>query len=126
MQIAITVWRQRVSPVFDTARNFLLAKVEGGKIQETRAVEMAEPWPHQRVARLKELGVELLVCGAVSKPVAMLLQAAGIRLVPWVAGPVTAVLERLAAGKTLGPEFAMPGCCRRRRRRRGRGRGVGW
>ena len=36
MKIAITVWGNRISPVFDSAQTILLAHIESGKIVEQR------------------------------------------------------------------------------------------
>jgi len=122
MHVAIPVWQERVSPVFDTARSLLLVRVADGRELERKTINLVESWPPLRVARMRELGVDVLVCGAISQPLARLCQAAGVRLVPWVTGMVDEVLVELLAGRLPAPEFTMPGCCGGRRRR---GRAAG-
>jgi len=128
MKVAIPVWQNRVSPVFDTAARLLLIEDEGGDRLEAPLVEAN---PARRVGRLVELGVAVLICGAISRPLAMMVQASGIRLVPWVAGEVDEVLAAFSGGAFPSEAFMMPGCRRGggrgRRGRRGRGgRGSGF
>jgi len=125
MTVAFAVWDNRISPVFDTAGTVLLVEVEGGGVAGRREVPIAADLPTAKVARLKALGVEALVCGAISRPLAEAIAAEGIRLVPFVAGTVEEVMAAYAQGLLPGPAFVMPGCGRRRRGRFGRGRGGG-
>ena len=75
--------------------------------------------------RLAELGVDVLVCGAISWPLEALLTASGIRVIPLVCGGVEEMVRAFRGG-TLGDErFTMPGCCRKRRRRNRRRREGG-
>lgn len=116
----------RVSPLFDVARTVLLADIEGGEFKNRSSCDLRPGPPLQRAVLLRNLGVNTLVCGGISTAYAMLVQAQGIRLVPWVAGEVEEVLQAYVAGRLARPEFMMPGCCHRRRRGgwgRGRGRG---
>ncbi|MCK4236711.1 MAG: dinitrogenase iron-molybdenum cofactor biosynthesis domain-containing protein, partial [Candidatus Krumholzibacteria bacterium] len=86
MKVAITIWNDRISPVFDTAGRILVVEIEGGEERSRQEHLLEEIYPPWRVRRLKNLGVEVLICGAVSNPVAALIDSAGIRLVPWVSG----------------------------------------
>jgi predicted Fe-Mo cluster-binding NifX family protein len=130
MRLGIASWNGRVSPVFDTAAHVLVVDVDEAGEQGRREEAVREPVPARRVRRLVELGVEVLICGAVSRPLATLLAGAGIQLVPWVAGPVDEVLAAYLGGRLPAPQWAMPGCaCQHpgprgpRGRRRGRGPG---
>lgn len=62
MQIAVAVWNQRVAPVFDNAREILLAEVKGSRITDFRQEILAGELPVQKVLCLVELGVETLIC----------------------------------------------------------------
>ena len=119
MKIALPIWNGRISPVFDTARELLVVEAEDGKeIARSRRPLDGSPLP-QRAARLAELRVDVLLCGAISRPMAGMLAASGIRIVPFVAGDVEAVVRAYLTGKFPGQRFAMPGCCGRRFRFRG-------
>lgn len=126
MKVAVPIWQNRVSPVFDTARRVLLCGQGETGLDERLEVPLVEAAPARRVARLVELGADVLICGAISRPLAMMVQASGIRLIPWVAGEVDEVLRAHQSGGFPTDAFMMPGCCGRRRRMRGRrGRGGG-
>lgn len=119
MQVAIPVWQDRISPVFDTARTVLLLQIENGKEISRSVMHLLQGYPPLRVRRLRDQGVELLICGAISRPFAHLCAGAGIRVIPWIAGRLEDVLEAFLAGRLPDPSFLMPGCRRGRRRQRG-------
>lgn len=78
-----------------------------------------------RAGRLTELLVELLVCGGISCWMEEEIRRNGIRMIPWVAGDVRAVLAALREGTISDPCYAMPGrigCTRRRLGHGNRGR----
>ena len=124
MKIAVPVWQGRVSPVFDTARHLLVIDVEGAKARSRHEESLTDEMPHMRVSRLANLGVAVLVCGAISRSLAEMIAASGIRVIPFVSGDVEEVIQAFLCGTLPSPAFLMPGCCGRRRRFRG-GRGHG-
>jgi len=123
MTVAFAVWDDRISPVFDTAETLLVVQMEAGRVAGRREEPIQGALPGEKAARLKALGVGTLVCGAISRPLADIIAAEGIRLVPFVAGSVEEVIAAYTRGVLPAPTFAMPGCGRRRRGRFGRGGG---
>jgi predicted Fe-Mo cluster-binding NifX family protein len=119
VKLALAVWNGRISPVFDTSRQLLVLEVEGGEALSRREHEIAAEEAFAKVARLAELGVEVLICGAVSRPLAEMIAIRGIRLVPFVAGDAEEVLAAFLAGNLPSSGMTMPGCCGRRLRFRG-------
>ena len=126
MRIALAVWNERISPVFDVARQILLLDIQEGKILTRREATLPGVNPWQQAARLEELNPEILICGAISEPLAGLLAAKSIRVVPFIAGAVNEVIDAYLAGSLPNRALAMPGCCGRGRRwmRGGRGRNA--
>jgi predicted Fe-Mo cluster-binding NifX family protein len=122
--IAMTVWGQRISPVFDAARTLLIAEIDGSTVVGTAHLAFDPERPLELVQMLLRQQVVLVICGAVSEQPAAMLEAAGIRLLPFVAGDVDQVLAHLIKGRALGSAFRMPGCgkhfCCRGKIRRGR------
>jgi predicted Fe-Mo cluster-binding NifX family protein len=116
MTVALTVWDDRISPVFDVARRILLIEVEDGEVTARREENLAEAPPIDRARKLVDLEVDTLVCGAVSWPVEAIISANGIETIPFVAGDVDEVIEAYLNGRLLDPELCMPGCRRRRLR----------
>jgi len=125
MKIAIPVWKSRVSPVFDYAGRVLLVDSDSAGEQQGRVEKCLEPLPFQKVGQLRDLGVNVLICGGLSKRLAVRLEALGITVIPWTSGNVDEVLEAYVAGRLPDGRFRMPGCYGsqgRRRQCRGRGR----
>jgi len=116
MKVAIPHWQGRVSPVFDVAGNVLVVEIDDGVEQARRDVVFDAEDRQARAARLTETGADVLVCGAISKPLEMAVSAAGIEVVPQTCGDVERVLAAFIDGRLDQGAFLMPGCCGQRRR----------
>lgn len=126
MKIAIPIWNDRISPVFDVAGQLLLVETAGGRETARQVQPLGEVAPRERIGRLLELGVGTLICGGISQPLEMELADRGIRVVARMCGNVEEVLAAFLAGSLGEERFAMPGCCgQRRRRKRNGGQGCG-
>jgi predicted Fe-Mo cluster-binding NifX family protein len=121
MKVGIPTWDGRVSPVLDVARRLLVVDVEGSSEISRSEADLAGTHPAPRVEQIRSLGVEVLICGAVSWPLEAVLASAGVRVIPQTCGLVEDVLRAFLAGQLLDESFLMPGCCGRRRRFRGGG-----
>ena len=111
MRIAIPVWNEKVSPVFDTASRVVILQFEGSR--ETSRVEAAMSGRDlfSRCHYLKSLGVDVLICGAISRCYRMMLcKSAGITVIPWVSGRCDDVMRAYLSGRLRDSEFLMPGC----------------
>jgi len=119
MKTAFAHWENRIAPVFDTARRICVVESESGRVvrqtQETLPVEL----PVRKALRLMDLGVGVLVCGAISRPIHGLVAAYGIRVIPFVAGDLQEVIRAWLDGTLECGAFAMPGCFGRKGRRFG-------
>jgi predicted Fe-Mo cluster-binding NifX family protein len=121
MRVAFAAWNDRIAPLFDVARRVLVVETEGTRIVRQSEEPLEEPTPAARAACLARLGIDALVCGAISRSQEALIQAYGVRVVPFVSGGLRDVVEAWR-GRTLGRDsFAMPGCGSGHRPRRGRG-----
>lgn len=118
MQIALAVWNGRISPVFDVSRHLMLFAVEAGKVVSTFEEIFSSDNPFQKVRRLADLNVDVLICGAVSQTVDAMLESNGIERIAFIAGDIDDVINAYLAGTLPNGEMTMPGCGGRRRRRR--------
>jgi len=126
MRIAIPQWQGRVSPVFDVAANLLLVDVADTREVGRQEVPLTAVHPAYRAQELARLPVNVLICGAISRPLEMAVCSLGVQVIAQVCGQVEEVLKAFLEGRLSNPVFLMPGCCGRRRRlQRGRGRGFG-
>ena len=125
MRLALTTWNGRISPVFDVARRVEVVDIEGGRIVGRREAELPGTDPRAQANGLAAVGPEVLICGALSQPMAATLADTGIRVVPFTAGAVEEVLAAWLSGGLPDPTLSMPGCFGRRRCRGGGGGGGG-
>jgi len=117
MKIAIPVYKHTVSNTFDFARKLLVVTIEDGSETQRSEVDMAGRAPAQRAAQVKKLGVDVVICGAVSHMLAGMIEMAGIGIVPYITGNIDEVLPAYLSGGLTGPRYQMPGCWQ------GRGKG---
>jgi predicted Fe-Mo cluster-binding NifX family protein len=128
MNVAITVWGNRISPVFDSAQTLLVAEIREDQVVG-RKLQLFQATMFDRFLRLlEELDVRVLICGALCEGPARILESHDIEVIPFLTGEVEKILECYVQEKDLN-EFAMPGCrhgrcCRARQpgmaRRQGR------
>lgn len=101
----------------DVANKFAIFELEDGEIKQKLLIDIhaiAEPY---RVEKLKEIGVNCIICGAASGFVCNLIAERGIRLIPWAQGPVDEVIERYLNNKIIPCCAQFRGFGQRRRRR---------
>jgi predicted Fe-Mo cluster-binding NifX family protein len=120
MRVALSTWNGRISPVFDVARTLLILDVGDARLAE-RHEQALDEGPLARIDRIAAEGVRVLVCGAISRPLAEMLASKGVRVIPFISGNIEEVVRAYLSGKLDCPRFAMPGCRERRGRARGRG-----
>ncbi len=118
MRIAVSAWNGRISPVFDTSGQVLLVDMEQGTETQRSAYALPLQDPPRRVATLTALGADVLLCGAISRPLAEMLQASGIWIVPFLAGEEEDVLAAYMSGGLPDPRYSLPGCSGKRHRHR--------
>jgi predicted Fe-Mo cluster-binding NifX family protein len=123
------IWEGRISPVLDVASRFLVIHFEKGREISRREFLVGQTVTASLVEGIEEMGAEVLLCGAVSQPLANGLTRSGVRVLPYLCGDVEAVVEAFFLDTLDQPEFRMPGCYQSfcgcypgRRRRRGNSR----
>jgi len=110
MRVAVTVWDERISPVFDASRRLLIADIQDKRVADKSYVVFDPGQPSNLAETLLTLGVPVLICGAISQEPATIVTDGGITLIPFITGRVDRVLEAYARGASLEPAFVMPGC----------------
>ncbi|MDD3116693.1 MAG: hypothetical protein PHO45_04925 [Victivallaceae bacterium] len=115
MKIALTVWNERIAPVFDVAGRILIFEVsdkqQTGEISAVLPSESAEA----KIKFLTELKVDELICGAISCQVRLFAEASGIKVYGFIAGNYRKIIVAWCQNRLENGEYAMPGCNKRRR-----------
>jgi predicted Fe-Mo cluster-binding NifX family protein len=109
MKVALPVWQGRVSSVFDFAHILLVVEFEKGREKSRQEITLAEQTRPNRVAILKQLGVRILICGAISRPLAEMLNGSGIQVLPFVSGPTEQIINAYETGRLGQPQYILPG-----------------
>jgi predicted Fe-Mo cluster-binding NifX family protein len=113
MKIALSAWKNYISTVFDTSDQLLVLEVDGTNGQRQSMVKLNAADIMGRTNQIKEKQIEVLICGAISRPLEASLVSLGIQVYPFVRGSVTDVLAAYQNGSLDHAIFAMPGCHRR-------------
>jgi predicted Fe-Mo cluster-binding NifX family protein len=109
MRVALPIWEERISPVFDVASRILLVDVGRQTLgaREERPLTVTDP--RARVETMIAWGVEVLICGAISRVIEQMLTVRDVRVLGRVCGNVDEVLEAYVAGELDAARFRLPG-----------------
>jgi predicted Fe-Mo cluster-binding NifX family protein len=110
MKAAFTIWRDRIAPVFDVAREVVLVEADSNTQVASSLISLPEGAVETKVNRLCEQGVNVLVCGAMSRCAHELVCAEKIEVFSFVAGDTDSVIQAWLEGCLEQKAFAMPGC----------------
>ena len=119
MKVAIPIWDGRVSPVMDTASRLLIVETVDNQEVSRTVVDIPQADIPHRVNFLSGLGINVLICGAISQQFEQIITASGIIMHPWYCGYGNEIIAAYSNGKLQNGDFLSPGC-KRRQRRRGR------
>jgi predicted Fe-Mo cluster-binding NifX family protein len=106
MRVAVPTWNGRVSPVFDVARHVLVVDIERGAVTRTSEQELGDGG---RVEPLSALGVDVLICSAISWPLEAMLWVARIEVVSDICGPTDEIIDAYRSGGRTLAKFRSPG-----------------
>lgn len=122
MRVAIPAWDGRVSPVFDVAREVQIfdLDLERGVVRGVGSRRLPDGRAASAVA---DIGVDRLICSAVSPQLEAVLLMAGVEVVTDVCGDLEEIVAAVASGDTELSRFRMPGASRGERRRVAAGAG---
>ena len=109
MKLAVTVWGNRISPVFDAASTLLVAEITHSKVTGVYYTGFDPESPADLIHTLKKNQVTILVCGAISKTPARLILDQHIHLFSFVTGNVRHFLDSFARTRAVEKNHRMPG-----------------
>ena len=109
MKIGIPVWGDKMSPVMDTASRLLIVETDGQKEASRFETYLDVQALSRRCFRIQGLGVDTIICGAISRPFLRSLKASGVHIIQGISGHPEDVLEAYLQGNLYDPRFLMPG-----------------
>jgi predicted Fe-Mo cluster-binding NifX family protein len=115
MRVALPIWNDRIAPVFDVCQRLLLMDLDVEDFVKRDEVMLSCRPEADAGAGLGELGIDVLVCGAISRCLEVHIRNRGIRVIPFVAGAADTVFAAWREGRLRTDRYAMPGCGGRRR-----------
>lgn len=109
MRVAIPIWENKISPVLDTASKLMV--VEVGVLDDASRFEIAfvKEDIASRCALVRNLDIDVIICGAVSRSFSSMLTASGVQMIPGISGPVEKVLAAYLDGRLESAGFFLPG-----------------
>lgn len=110
MKIALTVWDGRISPVFDVSRQLVVYEVEAKQLVGVQRARFDDDRAACKIEQLIRLGVNVLVCGAISEPLQTALVHQGIDVICFIAGEESEVIGAYLRGGLPSDALLMPGC----------------
>lgn len=93
MKAAFSYKGNRIAPVFDVARQILVIEVEEGRVISSFKKKLEDDPQIRNAVRLAEMGIEILVCGAVSTSLHSMISAYGIYVIPFVTGCLNDIIS---------------------------------
>jgi predicted Fe-Mo cluster-binding NifX family protein len=118
MNIGITHWQGRVSPVFDVSEELAVIETRDGKVISRKFFRLASQRPYPRAKEISDIGIDVLICGAVSTVFQIALIGKKIRFLAFVCGDIDAVLHSFLMDRLTQSQFHMPGSGKKRRYRK--------
>lgn len=110
VRVAIPIWQERVSPVLDVASRLLVVTCRAGKPVQRKEFLLSQLSPEVLAESVAELGVDVLLCAALSDSLFRSLERRGVRVRPHLCGDVEPLLRAFIQGGVRRSEFRMPGC----------------
>ena len=122
MKVAVTVWEDTVSTVCDFSSRLLVFDVTGDEVKNRSFMPFETKILPESVNQLEELGVEVLLCGAISRPLERMIRASGVQVIPCLRGSIEEVIGAYMDGGLSDARFILPGFGPEASRVRGRKR----
>lgn len=103
-----------MSPVFDVAHEVAVYEID--RDRGTASVGTTHPLPAGRpTASLEALGIDVVICSAISAALEAVLWVSGVEVIADVCGSPEGIAASFARGDSTLDDFRSPGSVRRRR-----------
>lgn len=118
MKLALVVFEDRISAVFDNSSQLLLVSIKDNLVESTKEINFSALCIVEMIGILKDESAKILICGAISEFMQQTIEKSSMKVIPWISGSVEKVLDAWMKGTM--EELVMPGCCRSYARKYGK------
>ena len=108
-RIAIPIFKDRISPVFDTCMRVLIVDFDKGKEVHRQEIYLDKLSLYERQRVLASLNVHVFICGGITETFQKMIKTPDNRFITGKTGGVEEVLGAFFAGKIGNRKFQMPG-----------------
>ena len=116
MKVAITIFKNGVSPRIDTADSVLVYTIDNGVIKEKEKCRLNFEQPAELISFLQKKDIKKILCGGCPQFFLRMLFVHGLDVVPGLAGDPEHIIKMLISGKLTALPAEDP--CKRQRRRK--------
>ena len=102
-------------------QSHLVVEIADNSETSRATIDLPQADASHRAGFIAGLGIDILICSAISHQFDRMLIALGISTRPWFRGDVDEIISAHLNGILQNDNFLMPGCGRRRFQGRGRG-----
>jgi predicted Fe-Mo cluster-binding NifX family protein len=108
MRVALPVFQDRLSPVFDsTCLMRVFSLDEQAHRDEEPSVKIDSAHPHVRIEEVLNRAVDVVICAAISRECQSLLISQGVRVLAGVAGPIDEVLSAFCENRLNEKQYRL-------------------
>ncbi len=109
MRVAIPVWSGRISPVLDSAQHLVCIDFDSSGEQKREFHDWRRCSFCGRMLAVVDLGIDVMLCGSLSRPCLWMLKARGVEVRPFLCGDYEAVVDVWRDHPESMALFNMPG-----------------
>jgi len=120
MKLAMPVWEKDISTVLDFSEYLLIVEIEGREVKGRSCVNWSLYNDSMKLSLMKEGEVSILLCGAVSRAMQIMIENSGIDLIPCLRGRTEVILKAYLEGNLHDERFRLPGASMMGLRRKNR------
>jgi hypothetical protein len=113
MAALVTIWNNRISPVFDVASQGLILNKSNDSV-ETQFIKLPEIHPIEKLVFIKSLDIQDLICGAINFQAEKFALSRGLNIFSFKSGEIEQIIIAWLKNDLNNPLYSMPGCRKRR------------
>ena len=112
MKAALTIWEDRISPVFDVSREALIIDIENHIVVNRKICAISGEFALDKINWFLKKNISALICGAISEAIYREFKFHQMTVNGFITGSIEDVIDAFLKGSIGDEKFLMPGCGR--------------